>query len=160
MTALGDKDIRRLDVTMHDAFAMCCLQRVGDLNPERQCVFRLQWPPSDAVLQRHAVEELHRYKRTALKRANFVNRADVGMVERRCRPRLPAEALQCLRVLGDVVRQKLERNKAAKIEVFSLVNHAHAATTEIANDAVMRNRRVDHGRFGPKGCLIIGLTRL
>ena len=49
VTALSNKNIRWLDVAMHDAFAMRGIERISNLNSERQCVFRLQWPPSDAM---------------------------------------------------------------------------------------------------------------
>ena len=66
---------------MHDAFAMCRIERVGNLNSKQQCVFRLQLSPSDTVLQRHAVEKLHDHEGTSGFLADVVNRADVGMVQ-------------------------------------------------------------------------------
>src|SRR5215471_21180614 len=96
VTPLGDKDIRGLDVAMHDAFAVCRIERVGNLNSERQDVFRLQWTASDAVLQRHAIQELHNHEGTAIFLANVMDGADIRMIERRGGTRLPPKALQCL----------------------------------------------------------------
>ena len=36
MPALGDEDIRRLDVTMHDALGVRRIQRIGDLDGQSQ----------------------------------------------------------------------------------------------------------------------------
>ncbi len=45
--------------------------------------------------------------------ADVMNRADVGMVQGRSSPRLKAKALQRLRIVGDVIRQKLKGDEAA-----------------------------------------------
>jgi hypothetical protein len=36
VTALGNKDVSRLNVAVDDAFAVCCIERVGNLNGERK----------------------------------------------------------------------------------------------------------------------------
>ena len=80
VTALRHQNVGWFNVTMNDPFTMRCIQRVGNLNPKRQDVLGVHWPPSDAVLQRHAIEELHYHKSTAIFFANVVNCADVRMV--------------------------------------------------------------------------------
>ena len=52
--------------------------------------------------------------------ANFVNRADVRMVERRAGAGFACEAFQSLRVRGNAVGQELERYKAAELGVLGL----------------------------------------
>ena len=59
VAALGDEDVGRLDVAMDDAFGMRRIQRVGDLDRQRQQRLSLHRLPGDAVLQRHAIEEFH-----------------------------------------------------------------------------------------------------
>ena len=76
--------------------------------------------------------------------ADLVNGADVGMVQGGGGTRLAAETFQRLRVLGDVVRQKLERDKAAEASVLGFVHDAHTAAAELADDTVVRDRRIDH----------------
>ena len=49
------------------------------------------------------------------------------------------EAAERLRIFGDVVRQKLQRHKAAELDVFRLINHTHTAATELFQDAVVRD---------------------
>src|SRR5580693_8633227 len=96
------------------------------------------------VLQGHAIEELHRDEVLAGFLADVINRADAGMIQRGGGARLAAKALQRLRIAGDVVRQKLQRNKAAEASVLGFVRHTHPATTKLLNNAVVRDRRIDH----------------
>ena len=49
---------------------------------------------ADALLQRRPVEELHDEERAAVLLADIVDRADVGVIQRRCGPRLAAETGQ------------------------------------------------------------------
>jgi hypothetical protein len=44
-----------------------------------------------------------------------------------------------LRIFGDVVRQKFEGYEPAELEVFGLVDDAHASAAEFLEDAVVRN---------------------
>jgi hypothetical protein len=55
---------------------------------------------TDAVLQRHAVQELHDDERLTILLSDLMNRADVRMVERGRCTRLAAEAFERLCVLG------------------------------------------------------------
>ena len=100
--------------------------------------------PGDQVLQRHAIQELHGDEHAAVFFADVINGADVGMVQRRSGLRLAPEAFQRLRVLRDVVGQELEGDETVQARVLGLVDHAHAAAAELSEDAVVRNRRVDH----------------
>jgi hypothetical protein len=83
------------------------------------------------------VQELHGDERQPIVFADFVDGADIGMIESRRRSRLPAEAFQRLGIAGQVLGQKFQRNKAAKLSVFGLVNHAHPATAQLSHNAVM-----------------------
>ena len=76
--------------------------------------------------------------------ADVVDRADVGVIQRRRGLGLALEARQRLRFGGDLVRQELQRNEAVQACVFGLVHHAHAATAEFFQDGVMRDFLSDH----------------
>jgi hypothetical protein len=77
--------------------------------------------------------------------ADFVNGADVGMIQRRRGPRLASETLQSLLVLGQLIGQELEGDEAPQFRIFGLVNHAHPAAAQLFDDAVVRNGLADHG---------------
>src|SRR5437667_9910170 len=76
----------------------------------------------DAMLQRHAVQELHDEERMAVLLPDLMDRADIGMVESRGRLRLPLETSQCLGVSGHLVRQELQGNKTMESSVLGLVD--------------------------------------
>jgi len=59
------------------------------------------------VLQRHAVQKLHGDERLAVAFVDFVDCADVGMVEGGSCLGLTPETLQCLAISGHVFREKL-----------------------------------------------------
>ena len=65
------------------------------------------------------------------------------MVQRRGGARLAPEALERVRIVGHFGKE-LERDEAAELGVFGLVDHTHAAATEFLDDAVVRNSLADH----------------
>src|ERR1700730_16423204 len=92
VSTLGHKDVRRLDVPVDYSFCMCCVQRVGNLDSERQDQFGVQWPTTNAMLQSQSIQKLHRDEGLSMLVVNFVDRADVGMVQRRGGLRFALEA--------------------------------------------------------------------
>ena len=144
VAALGDEDVRRLDVAMDDALGVRGVERIRDLNRQRDKLVILHRTRADGVLERQAIEKLHGDERLAFMLVNVVNGADVGMIQRRSGLRLALEAGQSLRIFGDIVGQEFQRDKAAELEVLRLVNHAHAAAAQLLDDAVMRDGLTDH----------------
>ena len=122
---------------MNDAFGVRGVQGVGDFNRQREKDFGIDGLPVDAMLQRHAVQKFHGNERLPVLLTNIVNRADVGMIQRRCGLRFALETDECLRVSGNLLGQKLQRNKAMQAGVFGLVNNAHPAAAEFFEDAVV-----------------------
>ena len=72
-----------------------------------------------------------------------MNGADVRMIQRGGGSRFPAETFKRLLVFGHFVGKKLERDVAAKIDVFSFVHNAHTTAAKSFNDAVMGNGLAD-----------------
>ena len=143
VAAAGDEHIRRLDVAVDDPGGVRRLQRVGDLDRERQQQIDLERAPGDAMLQRRPVEELHDEERAAVVLADIVDGADVGVVQRRCGARLAAESLQGLGIVGEVGRQELQRDEALQPRILGFVDDAHAAAAQLLDDAVVRERLTD-----------------
>jgi len=100
---------------------------------------------------RQPVQKL-RDERIPVVLADFIDRADVGMVERGSNPSLASEAFQSLRVLRHIVREELQGDKATKLCVFSVINNTHPSTAELFDDAIVRDGLVDHGVGRNSGC--------
>jgi hypothetical protein len=94
--------------------------------------------------QRHAVEKLHDDEGMAILLPDLMNRADVGMIKRRCGLRLALEPSQGLWVFDDVIGQEFEGDKAVEGNVLGLVDHAHPAPAKLFDDAVVRDGLADH----------------
>jgi len=138
------QDVRRLDVAMDNAFSVRRVQGVGNLGCQIEQQLNLQWLTQEAMLQRDAIEKLHRDEGAAFFFADVVNRADVGMVQRGCRFGFTAKSLQRLTIMGQVFRQELECHETVKPCVLGLIDHSHPATAQLLDDAVMRVGLADH----------------
>ena len=75
--------------------------------------------------------------------ADFVDGADVGMVERGGGAGLALEALERARVAGQVCREEFQRDEAAEFRVLGFVDDTHPATAEPFDDAVVRDGLAD-----------------
>jgi hypothetical protein len=82
MTALGDENIGGLYVAVNNSLGMSGIERVGDLDREREEQVRFHRTIADAVFQRHAVEKLHDDEGFPVVLADLVNRADVRVIQR------------------------------------------------------------------------------
>jgi len=68
---------------------------------------------------------------------NFINGADVRMIQGRSCLGFYAKACECLRVFGYFVGQELQGDKAVELDVFCFINQPHTATAELLEDAIM-----------------------
>ncbi len=139
MSSLGDKNIRRLNVSMHNPFGVRCIKGLRNLHGERQDQLSVHRPVRNTVLQRDAVQKFHGDEYIAMLIVNFVDGTNVRMIERRGSSRLAPETLQSLRILGHSVGQEFERHETPELRIFSLVDDAHAPAAELLDNAVMRD---------------------
>ncbi len=93
MTTFGDENIGRFDITMDDAFGVRCIQGIGNFNRNRKQRFQLHGTVPDQVLQRSAVQELHRDKWLPFVLTDLVNGANIRVIQRGGGLRLALEAL-------------------------------------------------------------------
>ena len=98
------------------------------------------------MLQRQPIQKLHGDEGFTVLIVDFVDGADVRMIQCRGGLGFAPEAGECLRVFGDVIGQKLKGNEAAEVHVLSLINHTHPAAAEFLDDAVVRDGLADHWR--------------
>src|SRR5271154_5298503 len=108
------------------------------------------------MLQRGAVQKLHGDEGFAALIVNLVNGANVRVIQRGGGLGFTLETAKRLWIFGYVVRQELQRHKAAELDIFSLVNHAHAATTELFYDAVVGDGLANEGRGTGHAADILG----
>ena len=96
------------------------------------------------MLERLALEQLHRDEELAVVLTDLMDRADVRMIERRRRARLAMEALHRPVVAGEILRQELERDVPAESEVLGVVDDAHPPAAKFAEHAIVGDCFVDH----------------
>ncbi len=99
---------------------------------------------ADQVFERLAVHQLHDDERAPVLLTQLVDRADVGVVQHRRRPRLALEPRQSLGTFGQCLGQKLERHLPAQDQILGPVHHAHPATPELLEDLVVGDGGADH----------------
>ena len=120
------------------------VERIGNFDRQFEQRLGFQRTPAMLVLECQPIQELHRDERLLFVPADFVNGADVGMVQPRGSTRFTAEALEGMRIFGNFRRQELERDEAAQFGIFGLIDYAHPTATEFLDDAIVRNGAADH----------------
>ena len=145
VAARGDKDVGRLDIAMDDPGGVRGVQGVSNLHADRQQRLDVETATIGyARLQRGALQILHGDEGAAVLFADVMNRADVGMIQRRRGPGLALKAVHGLAVPSQFVGHELERDEAMEPRVFRFVDDAHAAATELLDDAIVGDR-LPHG---------------
>src|SRR5438309_7596036 len=97
---------------MDDASSVSRIERVSDLNGERQNQLGVHGSPCNAVFQSHPVQKLHDNERLTFMLSNLMYYADIGMAERRGGLCFALETGQRLLVFGQVFGQEFQGNKA------------------------------------------------
>src|SRR5713101_4773824 len=90
-----------------------------------------------------SLQQFHDDEGSPIGLVDFMDRADVRVVEGGCSFGFPLEAAEGLCVVGEFVRKELQGDMATEVEVFRLVHHAHAPAADLAKYAVMGNRLPD-----------------
>ncbi len=139
VAARGDEDVGRLDVAVDDPFRVGSVEGVGDLDGGVEKQIELEGAAGDAFTKRLALEKLHGDESAMLVLADFVDGANVGMVQGRGAARFTLKALEGLTIVGEGFGKKLQSNVAAQAEVFGFVDFAHATGAELAENAVVRD---------------------
>jgi hypothetical protein len=118
-------------------------QRFGNLYPEIQHLAGFEGRLADPMLESLAGEKLHGDERTSLMLADVVNRADIGVVQSRRRLCLALKTAQPLRIASQILRKKLQSDKAVQARILGFVNHAHTAAAKFFDDSIMGDLRPD-----------------
>ena len=143
VAASGDEDIRGLDIAMDDSSGVSGIERVGDFDAQFEQRLELERLATDAVLQSCAIEIFHGDEVAAFVAADFVDRADIRMIQSGGRARFALKSLERVRIARGFFRQEFQRDEAAERGVLGFVHHAHPAAAELLDDAVMRHGAAD-----------------
>jgi hypothetical protein len=122
---------------MDDALSVRGLERLGDLHAQLEKVSHRQRLAIDEVLEGLALHQLHRQEGLPRHLIDLIDRADVGMIERRGGTCLPLESRQRGGIIGQPRRQEFQRHLAAQADVLRLVHDSHAAPTQPLQNAVV-----------------------
>ncbi len=88
-----------------------------------------------------------------------MDRADVRVVQGGSSPSLAAEAFQSTQFLRQIVRKKLEGDRATELEILGFVDHTHPATTKLLDDAVVRDGLTNHADVRPGATMLGAIQR-
>src|SRR5262245_3939046 len=90
--------------------------------------------------------------------ADFVNRADVWMIESGGCLCFPFEAGQCFGMASEFIGHELQSDRTAKTSVLGFVNHAHTTAPELLDDSIMGDGLSDQRRRFGHWATILGCT--
>src|SRR6202022_1988668 len=84
-----------------------------------------------------------------------MNRADVRVVQGGSRSRLPLETAERLAISSHLLGEELERHEPVQAAILGLIDHAHPATAQLLDDAVVRDGLADEGAEGFYGLAVL-----
>jgi hypothetical protein len=141
---VGNHDVARLQIAVHDSDRVGTGQRVSHLSGERD---RLrEWKPGAAaqeLTQAAALNELHRDEHEV---GGFLHRVevnDVGVIERSRRSGLAQEPRSTFARFADVRTGKLESDAPMESRVLGEVDVSHSAASELVQHPVMTKLAAD-----------------
>jgi hypothetical protein len=137
VAALGDEEVGGLNVAVHNTLGMGGIESVGNLSSDLEQLFKLQGLTGYQMFERLSVEKFHGDKCLSMLIVDFVDGADVGVVQCGSSFGLALKAAESLQIVGYLFGQEFQGNKAAKLEVLSFVNYAHSPAAKSFDDAVM-----------------------
>ena len=130
LARVGNHHVARLEVTVHDPARMRVRQRIGNLHAVSHCGRYWQALPGNSVRQRTALYELHDDEIDPVVVLDFINRADVRVIEGGGGAGFLAEAFQLVGIARDVVTQHLDGNRPRQAWIVRAVDPPDATSAE------------------------------
>ena len=143
----GDDNVGRLDVAVDDAVGVRRFKGRSDLHSVVERRGDRQSAARQHLVEREAVDQLHRDEGRARLVADLVDRDDIRVVQRRGRPRFQHEPPVSLLIAGRFRFEHLQRDRTPEPRVDGAVDNPHPAAADLTLDAVVRNV-LDHGAWG------------
>ncbi len=122
---------------------MGLLQGIGDLNGITDYLAQLL--DRDDLTEGEAVHILHFDVLLAVVLFDPVDRANVGVVQRRSRPCLLEKAGLLSIVGSQMMRKEFQRDDPVELRILGFVDHAHAALAELVENLIVGYCLTDHG---------------
>jgi hypothetical protein len=141
-------DVGRLEVAVDHARVVRRLEPLGDLASDRERLRDRERAAPQPVLERLAGHELEREEVEPIRVIDAVDLRDAGVVERRERPRLALESREPLRILGEALRQDLDRDVTPETRVARAIHLAHRTRAEQLQELVVRECSPPFQRHG------------
>ena len=144
----GDDYVGAFQVTVNNAALMGVRQRISHLNAvakERSCG---QGFSSNELAQGSAFNVFHGDVGLAIGFANFVDGADVGMVQLGSGARFLKEPRPSCLVSEAAGRQHFQGYVALEPLISGAVNFTHPTRTNLLDDAIVTERAANHGTPG------------
>ena len=132
-----DLDIRRFQVPVNDRFVVRGLEAIGNLHEQRNGFVDRDGASRDALGQSLALNELHDQELAAFVLLQAVQGRDIRVIELSQDPGLSLEPSQAFLVLGELLRQDLDRHIPAELSVSGPVNLSHPAFADGLEDLVV-----------------------
>ena len=160
MIAVAHHDVGRFEIPVDDPVFVSPGDAVRELEGDLEKPPRRQMPPGNELIERVALQELHRQITGGLRLtrnhrvADLVDHHDVGVIQGRGGARLVLEAAYALRICGTVLAKDLERDVAPEASVPRPVDLAHASAAERRDYSVGAESqpwRQNHADLGPTG---------
>ena len=92
------------------------------------------------MFESRTFEIFHGDEGAALVFASIVNGADIGVIERGGGFGFALKTCQGLGIFGEFAGKKFKSDETVQAGVLGFINHAHSATTQFFDDAVVGNR--------------------
>src|SRR3984893_2429223 len=108
---------------MHDAFGVSGIKRVGNFDTQVNQPVNLERTAQYRFPHSLSFQKLHHDEKKATNVALFVTGADVGMVQSGSGAGCAAKTFERLRVVRDIVGEKLQRDEAAQGGVLGAVDN-------------------------------------
>lgn len=113
-----------LEIPVHDAFAMCGFDGLGDLAKERHGLFDGKRALRKTLGQRLPFDKLHDEKPRSVRVLETVERGDVGVVQRREELGFSVEPCEPLFVTGEIAGQDFDGDVTLEFRVDGAIHLA------------------------------------
>ena len=147
---LRQHDVAGLQVSVDDPAPVCSVERVDDLDRVFDRSRERQRSPLQPLLERLTIDVLHDQVVDVVLHPDVVERADVRMIQAGDDPGFALEACDALRVVRQMLGQRLDGDGAVQARIDGAIHLTHAARgdqglqlvrTEDTSDEPARNRR-------------------